>query len=257
MDKKGHEMVQIQKQKKQVAALAVAGAFALAALVPTQASAAPVNIVAGDTIKLYDGPGSTGGGEFWADVVGKGVGGTINAGNNDFIAFCLEFNETFSSYGQELKVQAVNIGSVNGGVSGQTSPNFDPISAETAWLYTQAMTNPSVLTGGYAHTAAKANSLQRAIWFLEGELGASYTETQLNSLDSQAKTWVDQAQASGWTTIGNVRVLNLLKYSGGNWVNSQDQLWISPIPEPETYAMLLAGLGLMGFVARRRRSRAL
>jgi hypothetical protein len=26
----------------------------------------------------------------------------------------------------------------------------------------------------------------------------------------------------------------------------------SPIPEPETYAMLLAGLGLMGFVARRR-----
>lgn len=30
---------------------------------------------------------------------------------------------------------------------------------------------------------------------------------------------------------------------------------IAPIPEPETYAMLLAGLGLMGFVARRRRQR--
>lgn len=28
---------------------------------------------------------------------------------------------------------------------------------------------------------------------------------------------------------------------------------LSPIPEPESYAMLLAGLGLMGFVARRRR----
>jgi hypothetical protein len=27
----------------------------------------------------------------------------------------------------------------------------------------------------------------------------------------------------------------------------------SAIPEPETYAMLLAGLGLMGFVARRRK----
>ena len=27
----------------------------------------------------------------------------------------------------------------------------------------------------------------------------------------------------------------------------------APIPEPETYAMMLAGLGLMGFVARRRR----
>jgi hypothetical protein len=248
-------MVQIKEQKKQVAALAVAGAFALAALVPTQASAAPVNIVAGDTIRVYDGPGSTGGGEFWADVVGKGVSGTINAGNNDFIAFCLEFNETLQ-YNVNLKVAAVNTGSVNGGVSGQTSTNFDPISAETAWLYTQAMTNPGVLTGGYAHSQAKANSLQRAIWFLEGELGASYTEAQLNSLDSQAKTWVDQAQASGWTTIGNVRVLNLQRYAGGQWVNAQDQLWISPIPEPETYAMLLAGLGLMGFVARRRKSRA-
>jgi len=30
---------------------------------------------------------------------------------------------------------------------------------------------------------------------------------------------------------------------------------LSPIPEPETYAMLLAGLGLMGFIARRRKTR--
>lgn len=27
---------------------------------------------------------------------------------------------------------------------------------------------------------------------------------------------------------------------------------VSPIPEPETYAMLLAGLGLVSFIARRR-----
>ena len=30
----------------------------------------------------------------------------------------------------------------------------------------------------------------------------------------------------------------------------------APIPEPETYAMMLAGLGLMGFVARRRKRQA-
>jgi phage terminase large subunit-like protein len=28
----------------------------------------------------------------------------------------------------------------------------------------------------------------------------------------------------------------------------------APIPEPETYAMLLAGLGLLGFMARRKRT---
>ena len=28
---------------------------------------------------------------------------------------------------------------------------------------------------------------------------------------------------------------------------------VAAVPEPETYAMMLAGLGLMGFVARRRK----
>ena len=31
---------------------------------------------------------------------------------------------------------------------------------------------------------------------------------------------------------------------------------VAPVPEPETYAMLLAGLGLLGFVARRRKQQA-
>jgi hypothetical protein len=30
---------------------------------------------------------------------------------------------------------------------------------------------------------------------------------------------------------------------------------LAPVPEPETYALLLAGLGLMGAVARRRQSK--
>ncbi|MDP1672545.1 MAG: FxDxF family PEP-CTERM protein, partial [Burkholderiales bacterium] len=31
---------------------------------------------------------------------------------------------------------------------------------------------------------------------------------------------------------------------------------VSAIPEPETYAMMAAGLGLLGFVARRRKKTA-
>jgi hypothetical protein len=31
---------------------------------------------------------------------------------------------------------------------------------------------------------------------------------------------------------------------------------INPVPEPESYAMLLAGLGLLGFVSRNRKKKA-
>jgi len=31
---------------------------------------------------------------------------------------------------------------------------------------------------------------------------------------------------------------------------------MAPVPEPKTYAMLLAGLGLVGFMARRKAMRA-
>lgn len=37
---------------------------------------------------------------------------------------------------------------------------------------------------------------------------------------------------------------------GTNWIAAQ--YTISPVPEPETFAMLLAGLGLIGSIARRR-----
>lgn len=41
---------------------------------------------------------------------------------------------------------------------------------------------------------------------------------------------------------------------GSLWFIAEgDNRSISPIPEPETYAMLLAGLGLLGFMARRRK----
>ncbi|MDI1309682.1 MAG: PEP-CTERM sorting domain-containing protein [Methylotenera sp.] len=44
--------------------------------------------------------------------------------------------------------------------------------------------------------------------------------------------------------------------AGGACTNQSDYtlISVSAVPEPETYAMFLAGLGLMGFVARRRKS---
>lgn len=42
----------------------------------------------------------------------------------------------------------------------------------------------------------------------------------------------------------------------GTSSNAAFNLTLAPVPEPETYAMLLAGLGLMGAIARRRKKAA-
>ena len=42
-------------------------------------------------------------------------------------------------------------------------------------------------------------------------------------------------------------------YNGSWSFNGQTIAYTAAVPEPETYAMLLAGLGLVGFIARRRR----
>jgi hypothetical protein len=42
-------------------------------------------------------------------------------------------------------------------------------------------------------------------------------------------------------------------FSGANAINNHGQLAaVGVVPEPEMYAMLLSGLGLIGFLARRR-----
>ena len=59
----------------------------------------------------------------------------------------------------------------------------------------------------------------------------------------------------GQTTSGfyTAQTTNNFDQPGAKLGNTGQTLVPSPIPEPETYAMMLAGLGLMGFVARRRK----
>jgi len=244
------------KIKAGVQALAVAMLF-------TSQLVMGADVSSNSTLKLNDSYGNNNGGEFLASVLsGSGMGAT-------FLTFCVEHNETFS-YGQTLYVKNVNTGSVNGGITnadnGFTGPlaptsNFDPISYETAYLYTnfsnQTLSNYQFLTNTQAQIderVADGTSLQRAIWYLEGERDSGSGNWGYDS-DTQAKAWVTEAAAAtaNWTSIGQVRVLNLYKDSGFTQV-AQDQLYIAAVPEPEIYAMLGLGLGLMGFTARRRKS---
>jgi len=58
--------------------------------------------------------------------------------------------------------------------------------------------------------------------------------------------------ANGFSFTGNDLVVSIQRNNA--WVFlSEVEFNAAPIPEPETYAMLLAGLGLLGFMARRRK----
>jgi hypothetical protein len=41
---------------------------------------------------------------------------------------------------------------------------------------------------------------------------------------------------------------------GGSYTSNVNLAALAPVPEPETYAMMVAGLGLLGFVARRKKN---
>lgn len=60
--------------------------------------------------------------------------------------------------------------------------------------------------------------------------------------------------SANYSTDGNVFSIRLAGLQGTGYANFA---LISAVPEPENYAMLLSGIGLMGFIARRRKKRGL
>jgi hypothetical protein len=68
----------------------------------------------------------------------------------------------------------------------------------------------------------------------------------------------DQSYAKYFNVFADPgEVITEVRFSANrNAFETDNHAFISAVPEPETYAMLLTGLGLMGFVARRRKQRA-
>lgn len=219
----------------------------LATAVLMGAQMASAQVEAGSVIRLGTSlPGNQG--PFLGSVIsGPGAG-------DSFLSFCLEKYETFKP-GKNLYVKSVTDATMNAAGGRYGASTSDPLSASTAWLFTQFSNH--TLSGYSAGSAAKANSLQNAIWYLEEEIPLRVLDG-----DRQAKSWVAAAQAAttglnpSWTGLGHVRVLNLFK--DAHYVHhAQDQLYMTTaVPEPETYALLLAGLGMVGAMVRRRKDKA-
>ena len=184
--------------------------------------------------------GTVGAGGFNASF---NANGALPPAPTSFVSYCVDLGQYFS-FGSPFSVTATNPASMSaiGGVRTSVLNR----------LYTQHF--------AAADTRVESAAFQLAVWeilredattaFGANALGAgSFRVTAATSnttLDSDAitmaNTWLNTL-----TGLQGGYTLTVLASS-----TNQDQMMATPIPEPETYMMLLAGLGLMGFVARRR-----
>lgn len=220
------------------------------------ATLAAATVATADTVRTTASPFTAGnGGEFTAAIL-TGYGGETD-GNGDFQTFCLESNRPINlGPGQSGNANVynfqLNTSAFSGGAGG---PNPDPISANTAYLYTMFRSGTLsnyAFAGTAAERQASARAFQVAIWTLEEEYGQGQPP-----VNAQAQAWLAEAAAAVanaaiWgNTIGDVRVLTLTQ----NGQDFQDMLTIIPLP-PSAW-MGLASLIGVGVLQVRRRMRAM
>jgi hypothetical protein len=108
-------------------------------------------------------------------------------------------------------------------------------------------------TAGSIDTSVREAAFQIAVWEIAYEttdgpyaLGSGHATFTGGSAESSGALTL----ASTWLgALGDGPGRSILVLESGD---HQDVIY-APVPEPETYALFLAGLGMMGFMARRRR----
>ncbi len=115
---------------------------------------------------------------------------------------------------------------------------------------------------GGVDTALESAAFQLALWEIKYETGATY------NLSSGSASFTDLAWGNGNAVAiaqtylaglsgfaNNVQLHVLTSVDGRRIDGKQDVVYATAVPEPSTYALMLAGLAGLGMVARRRQAK--
>jgi hypothetical protein len=169
-------------------------------------------------------------------LVGAGGINTVFGGAS-FTSYCVDLYQELS-----LNTQYSNYHEVSG-----AAHSFVNSSAATdiGRLFTAFGTN--------LNSAVDQAGFQIALWEISYETSGAY--------DVTAGAAIFKGSDGAALTRASFYLSNLAAQSNVNvWVlesgTNQDMVHVTPVPEPSTYALMLAGLGAVGFVSRRRRPKA-
>jgi len=212
------------------------GLVVLGAMGWTSAQAAPIvnlsgwTFGTGNTINVANPAYNGSAGGFSGAI--SGFGAPFDSAS--FETYCVELTQSFYLPSGDMTGYTIVAGSAYGEWTLPTTSN------RIGQLMTYVNAHP-----GAVDNAAESTSLQLAIWNsiydTDNTLaGGSFLDT------TSYAAYADTLLAASASTVSNLDVYVLTNR------DSQDFLVTTPVPEPETYALVLAGLGVMVSVSRRR-----
>jgi hypothetical protein len=109
----------------------------------------------------------------------------------------------------------------------------------------------------HSTSAANSSAFQMAVWEIVNETTGNLYNIGTGALkvsgtgSGVAQGWLDTVNGTTGNGGYTANIWSVTGQGASGW-GAQDVAVFAPIPEPEMYLMMMAGLGLMGFVARRR-----
>jgi len=172
------------------------------------------------------------------------VTGPTLAKGSTFMAWCVDIYHFLNTSASGASYQAV---AGNAFYSGASAYKVTDLERLASYVFDkQLLTN-----------ATQSAAFQLATWEIINEVKGFAYNIGLNDFKVTSGDATAIALANQWLGVVNGHSY-ALDQKLGIWQqtiagSTQDLAVFAPVPEPENYAMLAAGLALMGFIARRRR----